>query len=89
MPTLPTIEVSNEHFARLVDALPGETTQEKTDFYLSWLVNGLIDMIYAHEVAAVDEQVRAYRDNKVQEILDSLPPRPGAAASAPDPSTAT
>lgn len=76
MPDLPAITVTQTQLDRIVAAFPGTTPVEKAASYRAWLINRLIDRVLQVETAAVEQELRTLRTQKVQVILDSLPPRP-------------
>lgn len=92
MPTLPALDLSQEHFDRVVAAFPGATLAEKADAYRRWSYNNLIDFVLARETAVIEEDIRQQAESarraRVQAVLDSLPTRPAPIyVTAPMPTT--
>lgn len=75
MPLLPTINVSQAHFDRLVAAFPGATLEEKSTAYKAWLINGLIDEVLKVEGAKYASEVQAENNRRRNELIASLPAR--------------
>lgn len=83
MPTLPTLDVSQAHFDRLVAAFPGETLADKAAAYRAWLTNALIDHVEAVEAERLMWQQQEQLQTALQQLRASLPPRVPVGGSAP------
>ena len=86
MPALPTLNLSDAHFARVVNAFPGTTNAEKAAAYNRWLTNNLIDFVMRAELDALEVTLNAEfqaqqtamqetRRLKREAVIASLPPR--------------
>jgi hypothetical protein len=75
MPALPTLNLSQAHFDRVVAAFPGANLTQKAQAYNNWLVNNLIAFVEDSEMRVINAQAAAARDAKVAELEVSLPPR--------------
>ena len=75
MPTLPTLEVSQAHFDRIVAAFPGATLAEKAANYQKWLTNSLIDEVERLEREKITASFAIQMTSAIQELVESLPPR--------------
>lgn len=75
MPFLPTLEVSQAHWDKIVAAFPGEPGAQKTAAYKAWLTNALIDYLERVEVMNLDASMAKQRQDMIAEVQKSLPPR--------------
>ena len=75
MPTLPTLDVSQAHFDRIVAAFPGATLAEKAAAYQAWLTNSLIAEVERLEHQRIQATATAQVIAAMQAVTDSLPPR--------------
>ena len=63
MPDLPALTLAQEHYDRIVAAIPGSNGQEKLENYKIWLTNRLIDLV---EVAETRKAVAAVQNSLPQ-----------------------
>lgn len=71
MPTLPTLELTNDQYAMVVAAFPGDTDAEKAEAYRAWLGNRLIERVEGRLIA----QVNAQREAEISALRATLPKR--------------
>lgn len=71
MHDLPTLTVSDAHYALIVGAFPGANDTEKIAAYQAWLTNRLIERVEARLLA----QIAAQREADIANMRASLPPR--------------
>lgn len=74
MPDLPTLTVSQEHFDRLVAVFPGTTSAQKVQAYREWLINRLVERVFAVESLAIEEDLAIARETAHANLRASLPP---------------
>lgn len=75
MPALPTITVSQTHYDRLVTAMPGSNSEQKTTNYQNLVLNGLIGYIEQVEMEAMEAAQMTARQAETARIQASLPAR--------------
>lgn len=87
MPALPTLDVSQAHYDRIVAAFPGATSAEKASAYRTWLTNHLIDEVESVEIRVIQSEAALSMSTKMAALSANLPPRapypPGSDARMP------
>lgn len=76
MPALPTINIPQGQFDRVVAAFPGDTLAAKAANYQAWLTGQLIDFVRQAEIRAIDEETNVTRTQRLAAVEAGLPPRP-------------
>lgn len=93
MPTLPTLDVSQAHYDRIVAAFPGATLAEKAANYQAWLINELISEVERLEHERIQTTANQQISTAMAAVTASLPPRrdypPRAPMSPPLPGSPT
>lgn len=75
MPTLPTLDLSQAHFDRVVDTFPGDTLAAKAANYRAWLTNNLIDHVELVERQRIQVEQSVELQERLTALTQSLPSR--------------